>query len=236
MIFPDSELRLVVFDFDGVISDSEPAHFEAIRNTLKSIGIDLTWEQYCSTYLTYTDREAFQKVLQDRKREPTQDIINELVEKKRIEFAHFLDSNLKIMPGAPELLADLNKYQIPCGICSGSIRSEIEFVLRQTDLFQFFRFIVASEDVSRNKPDPQPYLLSMQLGREFVNGDRELSPLECVVVEDSFGGIQAAKAAGMLCLAVTNSYPADKLQQADKVVDELTEVNADFFRQLIKNA
>jgi HAD superfamily hydrolase (TIGR01509 family) len=157
-----------------------------------------------------------------------------LVAKKRREFAKFLESHLKILPGVPELLADLDKNQIPFGICSGAIRSEIEFVLRQADLLRYFRFIVAADDISKSKPDPEPYLLSMQVGREFVNGNRELTPLQCVAVEDSVGGIRAAKAAGMACLAVTNSYPADQLRHADHVVDELTEVDADFFRQLIK--
>ena len=229
----DRDLRLVVFDFDGVITDSEPAHFEAFRRTLKSIGLNLSWEQYCNTYLTYTDREAFQKVLQDQKREHTQDAINELVEKKRVEFAEFLGSNLKIMPGVPDLLSDLNKNQIPCGICSGAIRSEIDFFLRQTNLSKFFRFIVSADDVRMSKPDPEAYLLSMKIGSDFCNHDKDLEPRECIAVEDSVGGICAAKAAGMVCVGVTNSYPADQIRQADVVVDELTVVDTDFLRQLV---
>ena len=229
----DCNLRLVVFDFDGVITDSEPAHFEAFRRALKSIGVNLSWEQYCQTYLTYTDREAFQMVLKDQKRESTQGAINVLVEKKRVEFAKFLESNQKIMPGVPELLQNLQKNQIPCGICSGAIRSEIDFVLRQTNLSEYFRFIVAADDVRRSKPNPEAYLLSMKIGREFCNHDKELESLECIAVEDSVGGICAAKAAGMICLAVTNSYPADQLRQADVVVDELTMVDTDFLKKLV---
>ena len=229
----DRDLRLIVFDFDGVITDSEPAHFEAFRRTLKSIGVNLSWQQYCQTYLTYTDREAVQKTLLDLQREPTQKAIDELVEKKRKEFAEFLVSNQKIMPGVPELLENLQKNQIPCGICSGSIRSEIDFFLRQTNLYEYFRFIVAADDVRLNKPNPEAYMLSMKIGSEFCNHDKELEPLECIAVEDSVGGICAAKAAGMVCLGVTNSYPADQLRQADVVVDELTVVDTDFLRQLI---
>ena len=230
----DRDLRLVVFDFDGVITDSEPAHFEALRRTLKSIGVILSWEQYCQTYLAYSDREAVQRVLLDLHRKPTQEAINELVEHKRKEFAKFLESNLKIMPGVPELLQNLQKNQIPCGICSGAIRNEIDFVLRQTNLSKFFRFIVAADDVRMSKPDPEAYLLSMKIGSEYCNHDKALEPLECIAVEDSVGGICAAKAAGMVCLGVTNSYPADQIRQADVVVEELTVVDTDFLRRLVE--
>ena len=229
----DRDLRLVIFDFDGVITDSEPAHFEAFRRTLKSIGVNLSWEQYCNTYLAYTDQEASQLALRQLGNDPSQAEIDDLVAKKRLEFAKFLESHLKILPGVPELLADLDKNQIPCGICSGAIRSEIEFVLRQTNLFEYFRFIVAADDIRRSKPNPEPYLLSMKIGREFCNHDKELEPLECIAVEDSVGGICAAKAAGMVCVGVTNSYPADQIHQADVVVDELTVVNTDFLRRLV---
>jgi len=226
-------LRLVVFDFDGVITDSEPAHFEAFRRTLKSIGLNLSWEQYCHTYLAYTDREAIQLALRQLGNEPSQTEIDDLVAKKRREFAIFLESQLKILPGVPELLADLDNNQIPCGICSGAIRDEIEFVLRQTNLSEYFRFIIAADDVRMSKPDPEAYLLSMKIGSKFCNHDKNLDSRECIAVEDSVGGIRAAKAAGMVCLGVTNSYPADKLRQADVVVDELTVVDADFLKQLV---
>jgi beta-phosphoglucomutase len=227
------ELRLVVFDFDGVITDSEPAHFEAFRRVLKSIGVNLSWQQYCDTYLAYTDREAIRLALRQRGNEPSQSEIDDLAAKKQREFAKSLESQLKILPGAPELLADLDKHRIPCGICSGAIRNEIDFVLRQTNLSKFFRFIVAADDVRRSKPDPEAYLLSMKIGREFCNHAKELEPLECIAVEDSVGGVQAAKAAGMICVGVTNSYPADQIRQADVVVDDLTVVDADFLRQLV---
>ena len=227
-------LRLMVFDFDGVITDSEPAHFEAFRQALKSVGVNLRWEHYCKNYLTYTDRQAVQKVLLDQAREPTQEAIDDLVEKKREKFAEFLRSNLNILPGVPELLQNLQKNQIPCGICSGSIRSEIVFFLQQANLHEFFRFIVSADDVKRSKPHPEAYLLSMKIGSEFCNHDKALEPRECIAVEDSIGGINAAKAAGMLCLAVSNSYPANQLQEADLIVEELSAVDMDLLRRMIQ--
>ncbi len=229
----DRDLRLVVFDFDGVIADSEPAHFEAFRRTLKSIGVNLSWDQYCETYLAYTDREAIQMALRQRGNEPSQAEIDDLAAIKRRDFAKSLDSHLKILPGVPELLADLNKHQIPFGICSGAMRSEIEFVLQKSGLLPYFHFIVAADDVERSKPDPEAYLLSMKVGSEFCNHDKDLESTECIAVEDSVGGIRAAKAAGMVCLGVTNSYPAEQLRQADVVVDNLTVVDTDFLKKLL---
>ncbi len=228
------DLQLVVFDFDGVITDSEPAHFEAFRRTLKSIGINLSWEQYCQSYIAYTDREAVQNALRDMHLPTTTDVVNDLVEKKRIEFAKFLETNLKILPGVPELLENLQKNQIPCGICSGAIRREIEYILRQTNLSEYFHFIVAADDVRKSKPNPEGYLLSMKIGSEFCNHDIKLESRACIAIEDSVGGIQAAKAAGMVCLGVTNSYAAEQLGQANVVVDDLTVVNVDFLRQLVE--
>lgn len=227
------DLRLVVFDFDGVITDSEAAHFEAMRRVLAPIGIQLTWQQYCQSYLAYADHEAIHNILLDQKRKPTEEEIDELVRKKSVEFAELLESSLKIFPGVLELLKNLQENRIPCGICSGSTRNEIEFVLRQSNLSEYFRFIVSADDVQKSKPDPEAYMLSMKVGGEFCNPDKTPESIECVAIEDSVGGIRAAKSAGMACLAVTNSYPADMLGQADLVVDGLGPVDTEFLKRLV---
>ncbi|MBN1846683.1 MAG: HAD family phosphatase [Sedimentisphaerales bacterium] len=228
------QLGLVVFDFDGVIADSEPVHFESFRRVLERRGLDLSWLEYQQRYLAYTDREALVRILSDRGRPAQAEQIEQLIREKQRDFARVMPDHCRPLAGVPELLANLRDQRIACGICSGAIRQEIATFLRQAELEGFFAFIVAAEDVVRGKPDPQGYRLCLQKAADLggFDGSGPL-PGECLAVEDSIGGIQAAKAAGMACLAVTGSYPADQLGLADRIVEDLSGVNTAFLRQIV---
>jgi beta-phosphoglucomutase-like phosphatase (HAD superfamily) len=114
---------------------------------------------------------------------------------------------------------------VPVAIASGALRPEIEAILERTGLRDCFGIIVSSEDVTRCKPDPEPFLTALaRLNAHRSVAGRNgppLRPAECLVVEDSLHGVCAARAAGMRCLAVTNSYPAEALARASRVVKTL---------------
>ena len=227
-------LRLVIFDFDGVIVDTEPAHFETMRQILLPEGIRVTWQQYCDNYMVYDDRECFTHVLRDRGREVSEELILHLVARKKAIFAQFLAKNVVFFPGLDELLNQLAQKGIICALCSGSFRSEIEFCLRQAQLRDFFEVIVAADDVEASKPNPQGYKMCLS---RINNGRKEgmqVLPKQCVAIEDSIGGIKAAQAAGLSCLAVTNSYSRQQLKQADKIVDSLTAVTVEMLQQIVE--
>jgi beta-phosphoglucomutase len=107
----------------------------------------------------------------------------------------------------------------PLAIASGALRHEIELVLEHGGVSQYFDVIISSEDVERSKPHPDPFLKALD---SLARARREdVAPGECLVIEDSIHGISAARAAGMVCLAVTNSYSAAQLGEADLVVGSL---------------
>ena len=109
-------------------------------------------------------------------------------------------------------------------ICSGGLRNEIETVLLQARLHDFFEVIVSANEVKKGKPDPQGFVITLQMLNSRHPG-KTIKAGDCVVIEDSHWGLEAAHAAGMHTVAVTNSYAADELAKAELVVDNLGQLN-----------
>ncbi|HEX4945101.1 MAG TPA: HAD family phosphatase [Blastocatellia bacterium] len=214
-------LKAIIFDFNGVIVDDEPLHLELFRKVLREEGIFLSDEDYHEKYLGYDDRGCFTAVLCDNARTPdaaSDMFIHELIERKAEYYRQAIQERMLLFPGVVELVRRC-AAAYPLAIASGALRSEIEFVLERGAIREYFPVIVAAEDVSECKPDPEGYLKAL----EQLNATRSdvIAAHECLVIEDSIAGIEAAKAAGMKCLAVTNSYKAEELHAADKVVASL---------------
>jgi beta-phosphoglucomutase len=227
-------LQMVVFDFDGVIADSEPAHFEMFRKILGREGIDLDWQEYCEKYIGYTDLECFEHILADRRQSASPDKIRQLAQGKSVEFRRYIEQNSVLFPGVKPLIEQLSRNQVRQSICSGALRSEIQFILRQTGIDSFFPILVAAEDVRHGKPHPEGYLLALQRANENLDGKNPIEPENCVVIEDSSWGIRAAKGAKMACLAVETSCSAIELRAADLVVRDLTCVDLNTLQQLAR--
>jgi len=216
-------LKAIIFDFNGVIVDDEPLHLELFRRVLGEEGITLSDEDYHSKYLGYDDRGCFTAALADAGRaELASDaaIIAELIERKAGYYRQTIEERMLLFPGAVELVKTL-AGKFPLAIASGALREEIEIVLRRGKIRDCFSVIIASEDVIACKPDPEGYVMALAALNALRN--EPISSRECLVIEDSIAGIEAAKQAGMWCLAVTNSYPAEKLTQADWIVETLTD-------------
>ena len=228
-----SDLRMIVFDFDGVIADSEKAHFEMFRQSLLDEGIELVWREYCEKYLGYSDLECIKQVLVDKGRQCGSGTVERIFQRKKANFAHFIERNSLIIPGVRRLLEELRSENIICSICSGALTEEIEFILNKERLRDFFAFIVSADDVAQSKPDPEGYRLCLDRINAANAGRMRVPAGQCVVIEDSIWGIHAAHAADMRCLAVETSYPAEKLREAEMVVNNLTEVNTALLRKII---
>lgn len=217
-------LKAIIFDFNGVIVDDEPLHLELFRRVLAEEGIALTDEDYHAKYLGYDDKGCFTAALADYGRADlaNPDFIAELIERKAGYYRDAIKERMLLFPGVIELVKKLAaKY--PMAIASGALRGEIEIVLRHGGIRDCFREIIAAEDVTACKPDPEGYLKALAALNANLN-DR-IQPDECLVIEDSIAGIEAAKLAGMRCLAVTNSYKADELTNADWIVATLVDCN-----------
>jgi phosphoglycolate phosphatase len=134
-----------------------------------------------------------------------------------------------VFAGAAELVREL-AAEVPLAIASGARHDEVDAILRGAGLRDAFVTIVGAEDAPRTKPDPAPYLEALSRLGEPSNG---LRPADCLAVEDSMPGIASALAAGLKVVGVANSYPADKLRAAHRVVDSLLDLTVDDLRGLL---
>ncbi len=224
-------LRAVIFDFNGVIINDEPFHFLMFQKVLREEGVDFTKEDYFGIYLGLDDKGCFAAVLRDRGRPRPPAEILELVERKAAYYLQELDQHLILFPGVPECVARL-AADFPLAICSGARQHEIEIVLEKSGLTKYFRVIISADQIHAGKPDPGGYLATLASLRRQVGGLIDLKADECLVVEDAPAGIQAAHAAGMRCLGVTNSRRAEDLAEAELVVGDLERVFPDDLRRL----
>jgi HAD superfamily hydrolase (TIGR01509 family) len=220
-------LRALIFDFDGVVADNEPIHLSAFQDVLRDLGITLAAQDYYAHYVGYDDKGCFDAVLEAHGRPRSRRIISDLVAKKAGIFMARLKEGLFIFPGVQQLVREADgRYHL--AIASGALRHEIEFVLEHAGLRKAFAHVTSAEDVERGKPDPEAYLHALQgLDRclRTEASEPELKADECLVIEDTVAGIQAAHAAGMKALAVANTYAVQDLHDADATAKTLEEVN-----------
>lgn len=213
----------IVFDFDGVLADSEPLHLASYQEVLSALGVTLTREDYYANFLGYSDQDVFRLIgaRHGWTLDPGQ--IAALIAQKSRIFDEAVASGSMLYPGAAACVERLAKT-FPLGIASGALRHEIETVLTGAGLRHHIRFIVGSGDTVHSKPAPDPYLRAAEL--------HGLPPSACVAIEDSRWGIQSAKAAGMKCVGITNTYPASELHAADRVIGSLDEFTAALIESL----
>ncbi|MBI5526425.1 MAG: HAD family phosphatase [Deltaproteobacteria bacterium] len=232
-----SGIRLIIFDFDGVIVDSEPLHFAKFAEVLADEGESLTWDEYKEKYLAYNDRDCFSHVLRDRGKGFDDAFLDRLVARKAAAFDRDMKTDLRPVPGTAEFIKRAAPHY-RLAIASGALRHEIQEILEWQGLREFFPVIVGAEDAPRGKPCPDPFLKAIELTNDLVaRGEAvptslaphasRLTPVlsgECLVIEDSPLGIQGANAAGMRTLALTTSYPRDCLDGADYTTDAISGV------------
>lgn len=223
-------LKAVIFDFDGVIANTEPVHFGAFVKTLGERGISLTEEDYYADYLAFDDKTFFRTLLGDRGHKYDDELILELVRRKGVHYGSLIAGNIKILPGASDFISGLaGSFRLAIG--SGALRGEIIDILEYAGLREYFEEIVSAEDIENCKPAPDVYIEVLR--RLNASGGADvISPAECLVVEDSVSGLKAALSAGMKCLAVTNSYSADALSGAHLVAGRLDEIGLEDIKRL----
>jgi HAD superfamily hydrolase (TIGR01509 family) len=225
-------LRAVIFDFDGVIADAEPVHLKAFQTVLSEEGIELSEKEYYDKYLALDDKTCFAMVLNGRGRDFNQSLIHDLALRKSNYYDKFIRKNLVIFPGVIDFVKKMyGEYIISIG--SGALRHEIEFILEHAGIRNEFSIIVSADEIENCKPAPDVYIKVLEGINKLDSLKSETThPYECLVIEDSIAGIRAARSAGMKCLAVTNSYPAEKLFEADMIVKSLEEVKIENVEKL----
>jgi HAD superfamily hydrolase (TIGR01509 family) len=222
-------LRAVVFDFDGVIANSEPSHFRAYRDVLAQDGVVLTEPDYYARYLGYDDAGAFSALAADRGERWDERRVADLIRRKAARMEELESDQPVLFPGADAAIRRL-AARWPLAIASGALRAEIVRVLESESLARFFPVLVAAEDVRAGKPAPDPYVRAVELLSRAAN--TSLAPADCVAVEDSNWGLESARAAGLLTVGVTHTYPAEALSGAGAVIPHLDRLTVEFLSQL----
>ena len=217
-------LRAIIFDFDGVVADSEPTHLAVFQRVLGEMGFFLSPEEYYADYLGYDDKGCFRAFLQAHGQSPSDKTIDELVAGKARAYFEHIKQHLIIFPGVRELVREAAaRHRL--AIASGALRNEIEYVLECAGIRKEFEHITSAEDVRHGKPDPEPFVHALDaLNRAARPGQDRLAPDDCLVIEDSIPGIRAAQAAGMKVLAVANTHTVQDLHEADAWTQSLADV------------
>lgn len=214
-----SALRAVVFDFDGVLADTERLHLVALRDTLATRGWTLTDEDYFAHYLGYDDRGCMTEFARRQGVMLSGDTLHTMLGDKEERYASLVARGEVLYPTARaciERLADV----FPLAIASGSLRGEIEAILDANDLLSYFSVIVGADDVTEGKPAPESYVRAVDL--------LGMTGAEAVAIEDSPWGLQSARGAGLRTIGITTSYAAHALTDAMRVVTTLDEVTPSF--------
>jgi beta-phosphoglucomutase len=219
-------LKAVLFNFNGVIIKDELIHEELIKQILIEENLTLKKGELNQVCLGRSHRTILRKLLASRGRMVSEDYLTVLLNRKAAMYALEVEKRekLPLYAGLDDLIFKLRSRNLKLGLVSDAIRKEISVVLEHAKLAEFFKVIVAGDDIATSKPDSNGYLLAVErLNQEYTN--LNLQPCECLVIEDTPAGIQAAKCAGMQVLGVANTYPFHMLQRCcNWTVDYLTDL------------
>lgn len=215
-------LRAILFDFNGVILNDEPIHFKALQEAVSCLGLVLTEKDYWDKYLPFDNDECLRAICRDHAIHLSEEQRDSIIGAKIESYERRIREGYTLFPGVSSFI-ETAALQYPLALASGARREEIETTLNATDLRKHFLVIVAAEDFTLGKPHPESFLLALNKLNKTKGGGNPggIKPEECLVIEDSVGGVAGARAAGMRCLAVSNSYPPEKLIEADRVVSSL---------------
>ena len=230
-------LKVVLFDFNGVILDDESIHEQLIQDVMLSENVRITAEDFQQFGLGRSDRACFQDLFNARGRVVSPDYITKLLQQKAIAYQQQLQAleTLPLYPGVGTLVSSLQDNQIKLGIVSGALRAEIEWVLEKASLQDAFDLVVAAEDISTSKPSPEGYETAIiQFNTRYP--DLNLRPQNCLAIEDSFPGLASAQNARIPVVGVAHTYPFHMMQRRSNwAVDYLDQLEVPRLIQLFEN-
>jgi beta-phosphoglucomutase len=226
-------LQAVILDFDGVIADTEPLHFRAFNEVLGRYDVEISKEAYYRDYLGYNDHDCFEIIKKANAANIGRTSIKSLMQQKSKAYLELIKDQPCVIDYVPDFLKALTANNLSIAICSGALRNEIETMLVNVRLLDFFEVIVSADEVKKGKPDPQGFLITLQMLNSRHPG-KTIKAADCVVIEDSHWGLEAAQAAGMHTVAVANSYAEDKLAMAEMVVGSLSQLSITDLQKLCK--
>jgi beta-phosphoglucomutase len=219
-------IRAVIFDFDGTLVDTEPIHFAAFNEVIRPEGIEIPHDEYFARLIGLNDHDCFAAILRENRKDAGEEHIAGLIAQKTAVYQAMVADREVLYPGAEKFARDCAQ-RFPLMIATGTLRAEAEAILRRAGLRELFLDIIAAEDVARGKPEPDGFIAALgRLG--FILRRRDpIRADECIAVEDTRAGIEAAHRAGMKALALCHSAPAADLAAADVMRDSISGLDLD---------
>lgn len=222
-------LKAVLFDFQGVIINDELLHEQLIEQVLLEENLLLKPGEYHEFCLGKSDRACLKDILIQRGRCVNEGYLEQLIKCKTLAYQKQLESieELPIYSNTVDFIAQVSRAELKMAVVTGAIRTEVELVLNKANLTNYFQVIVGGDNVKESKPKPDAYLLAVDILNQKCQGIN-LKPSECLVIEDTFPGIEAAKLAGMSVVGVAHTYPFHILQRLTNwCVDDLSDLELD---------
>ena len=212
----------VIFDFDGVLADTERLHLLAFQEAFRQRGWTLTDAAYFDRYLGFEDRDLVRAFTIDSRLAVTRGDEDAILAAKAQSYERRVSRGSVLFAGAAPAIARLGAgYHL--AVASGSMRAEIEHILGT--LAQAFVAIVGADDVTRSKPAPDVYLTAL--------ARLDIPAARAVAIEDSRWGLTSARTAGLRTIGITTSYPAATLGTADRVVASLDDITVEVIEALM---
>jgi HAD superfamily hydrolase (TIGR01509 family) len=223
-------LRAIIFDFDGILVDSEPLIMKLVQEMAAREGWALSEEEYYRDYLALDDRGVLEHLWRSHGRPLSLSRRDELLDWKARAYEKIIQDGLPPIPGAVDFVSRAARH-FPLAIASGSLQAEIEHLLQKLGLREKFAVLATADDCHRSKPDPEIYLKALTRLQELPPlHEPRLQAGECLAIEDAPLGVVAAQAAGMKCLALAHSRPQAELRHADWLAHEFADVDLDMIR------
>jgi HAD superfamily hydrolase (TIGR01509 family) len=219
-------IRAIIFDLDGTLADTEPLHFEAFARVLRAEGMELDRADYYSRLIGLDDRDCFATVLRDHARAAPDSALLALIARKAAIYQEMIAGRDVTFPGAAEFVRRC-AVRFPLIVATGTLRVEAELILERAGVRELFADVIAAEDVEHGKPAPECFEKALGRLGFLLRLRPPLEPAECLVIEDTVAGVEAARRAGMRVLALCHSARAEALKDADVVCASLAEAHLD---------
>jgi len=220
--------KAIVFDFDGVVVDSEPLHYRAFLEVVRQYDVHFDYAQYLKQYVGFDDRDGFRAILSQR--QPVERsigcndaLIAALCQQKAEAFESIVAEGFEPIAGILEFIGHIQS-QLPMAIASGATRADVKLLLGKLGLIEQFDPIVTADDVKRSKPDPASYQLAVA-GLAKRIGQPTLAASDCLAIEDTPAGIDSAHQAGLKTLGLATTHSFRTLHRADRVIQSIKGIN-----------